>query len=70
MKVSPSVSMPSQPMSIDPIQNSKPKGNKQSDGKKKGRGRKKGKDGKGNASKPSNDVRRGRKESKKKEKFP
>ena len=61
---------PSQPTSINVIQASNPKGNQQSDGKRKGQGKKKNQEGKGNANKLGNGAGEGRKESKKKVKFP
>jgi len=70
MQASSFVSTPSQPMSINDIQNYNPNGNQQSDGKKKGRGRKENQDGKGDANKPDNNVGGGRKEYKKNVKFP
>ena len=61
---------PSQPTSINIVQTSNPKGNQQSNGKRKGRGNKKNQEGKGNANKPGNGAGEGRRESKKKVKFP
>lgn len=69
-QTSSSVSTPSQPMSIKTIQTYNPKGNQQPDRKRKGRGKKKNQEGKGNANKLDNDAGEGRKESKKKVKFP
>lgn len=62
--------MPSQPSSINVIKISNPKGNKQPNGKKKVCGKKINQDGKGNINKLNSDVREGKKESKKKFKFP
>lgn len=69
MHESPFMPMPSQPSSINAIQNSNPRGNQQSNGKKKGQGRK-NQDGKGNVNKLDNDAGGGQKESKKKVNFP
>lgn len=62
--------MPSQPMSINVVKTSNPKGNQESDGKKKVWGKEKNQDRKGNTNKPGKYVGGGRKESKKKVKFP
>lgn len=64
------VSSPSQPLVVNIVHSSNPKGNQQSDGKKKGRGKKKFKGGRGNANKPNDDTSEGKKESKDKLKFP
>jgi len=61
--------MPSQPIIVNVVQSSNPKGEKQSHGKSKGCGKKKDKVGKGNAKKYSNDTREGKNESKSKIKF-
>ena len=70
IQAAPSVFMPSQPLTINVVQSYNPKGNQQSDGNKKGRNKKKDKDGKDNVNKPNNNVGEGKRESKKKVKFP
>ena len=62
IQASPSMSMPSQPLTIIVFKSYNPKGNQKSDGKKKGCGKKNDKDGKGNMKKPNNNVGEGKKE--------
>jgi len=62
--------MPSKPLAINVVQSSNPKGDQKFYGQKEGHGKKKGKEGKRNVNNPNNDIEEGKKDSKKKVKFP